>query len=201
MNFLMFNNILFCITKMIVIICILLFQQFMQTQQIGPSIPPANVHQMHNKQQKCYQSHDNQTLSPSSMTEQNLSSSSNLTNLMQSSTSQILPQTQSQQSTQCQTDPLDVKPNIQIPSPVKQELPSPIQVQAQNGSSACQVTSPRIVAKGSQNIPSSMNITGNTVKQMASPGNASSTLSCPRQGVKRPSSSPICRPNNNRSEL
>lgn len=178
----------------------------MQTQQIGLNIPPSSVHQVvHNKHQKCYQSHDNnQTLSPSTMTEQSLSSSNRSTNLMQSNTSQLLSQTQNQQSTQCQTDPLDVKPNIQIPSPVKQELPPPNQVQVQNGSTSCQVTSPRIVARiAPTSIPSSVLpvISGNNVKQMTTPGNTSNTLNCPRQGIKRPSSSPICRPNNNHCEL
>lgn len=174
----------------------------MQRQQIGPSVPPTSVHQVHNKHQKCYQSHDNQTLSPSTMTEQSLSSSSSTTNLMQSSTNQITSQTQNQQSTQCQTDPLDVKPNIQMQSPVKQELPTLNQVQIQNGSAPCQiVTSPKIVSKVSQNISTPVNITGNNVKQMASPGSASNNPACQRHGVKRPSSSPICRPNNNRCEL
>ena len=173
----------------------------MQTQQIGLNIPPSSVHQVHNKPHKSYQNHGNQTLSPSSTTEQSLPSSSSSTNLLQGNTSQLLPQTQSQQSTQCQTDPLDVKPNIQIPSPIKQELPSPIQVQVQNTSPTGQVTSPRIAAKAVQNAPSSVNNAGNHVKQMASPGSSSNPLVSPRQGVKRPSSSPISRPNNNRCEL
>lgn len=173
----------------------------MQTQQIGPSIPPLSVHQVHSKPHKSYQSHGNQTLSPSSTTEPSLPSSSSSTNLLPSSTPQLLPQTQSQQSTQCQTDPLDVKPNIQIPSPIKQELPSPIPVQVQNTSPVGQVTSPRIAAKVIQNAPNAVNIASNPVKQMASTGSASNPLVSPRQGVKRPSSTPICRPNNNRCEL
>lgn len=168
------------------------------------------MQQAHVKQHKFYQNHGTQILNPSSANIQIFSPpiTSVATSQLQSNTQQLTPnQTQQQssiqcqqQSTQCQTDPLDFKPNIQTPSPVKQELPSPIQVQVQNGSPASQVTSPRMINKGTQRIQSPVNTNGNTIKQLVSPNSNSSTLISPRQGVKRRATSPICR-QLNRSDL
>ncbi|XP_011342523.1 mucin-17 isoform X2 [Ooceraea biroi] len=166
-----------------------------------------NVHQTHTKQHKFNQTHGNQILNPSSANIQIFSppiSSAAVTQL-QSSTQQLTQvqaqqQTSMQQSTQCQTDPLDIKSTIQTPSPVKQELSSPIQVQVQGGSPAGQVTSPRMISKGTQRIQSPVNTNGNTTKQLVSPSSNSSPLISPRQSVKRRATSPICR-QINRSDL
>ncbi|XP_076170399.1 uncharacterized protein LOC143148211 isoform X2 [Ptiloglossa arizonensis] len=161
-----------------------------------------NVHQAHTKQHKIYQNHGNQILNPSSANMQIFSppitSVATLQGNAQQLTSVQTQQTGMQQSTQCQTDPLDIKPNIQMSSPVKQELSSPIQVQS--GSPAGQVASPRMIGKGPQRIQSPVNTSGNSNKQIVSPGSNSSPLVSPRQGVKRPASSPICR-QINRSDL
>ncbi|XP_015429437.1 PREDICTED: mucin-17-like isoform X1 [Dufourea novaeangliae] len=161
-----------------------------------------NVHQTHAKQHKNYQSHGNQILNPSSANMQIFSPPITSVATLQGNAQQITPiqtqQTAMQQSTQCQTDPLDIKPNIQISSPVKQELSSPIQVQS--GSPAGQVASPRMIGKGPQRIQSPVNSNGNSNKQIVSPNSNTSPLVSPRQGVKRPASSPICR-QINRSDL
>ncbi|KAK9306740.1 hypothetical protein QLX08_002653 [Tetragonisca angustula] len=163
-----------------------------------------NVHQTHTKQHKIYQNHGNQILSPSSANIQIFSPPITSVATVQSNAQQLSSvQTQQsgmQQSTQCQTDPLDIKPNMQISSPVKQELSSPIQIQVQSGSPAGQVASPRMIGKGSQRIQSPVNTNGNSNKQTISPNSNSSPLVSPRQGVKRPASSPICR-QINRSDL
>ncbi|XP_076764995.1 uncharacterized protein LOC143431976 isoform X1 [Xylocopa sonorina] len=155
-----------------------------------------NVHQTHTKQHKIYQNHGNQILSPSSANMQIFSPPITSVATVQSNaqlTSVQTQQTGMQQSTQCQTDPLDIKPNIQISSPIKQELSSPIQVQVQSGSPAGQVASPRTIGKGPQRIQSPVNTNGNSNKQTVSPNSNTSPLVSPRQGVKRPASSPICR--------
>ncbi|KAI4486578.1 hypothetical protein M0804_005948 [Polistes exclamans] len=166
-----------------------------------------NVHQAHTKQHKFYQNHGNQMINPSCTNLQLFSPPSTSTAPMQNNAQQQLPLVQTQQvgmqqSTQCQTDPLDVKPNVQTSSPVKQELSSPIQIQVQSGSPAGQVASPRMIGKGTQRIQSPVNNPGNSSKQqqLVSPGSSSSPLISPRQGVKRPASSPICR-QLNRSDL
>lgn len=109
-----------------------------------------------------------------------------------------------QSSTQCQTDPLDVKPNIQPMSPIKQEIPSPIQIQVQIGSPAGQISSnsPRIATKCPQQVHSPVNINASQcqVKQLISPGNNAAPMVSPRQAIKRPATSPICR-QINRSDL
>ncbi|XP_012056300.1 PREDICTED: mucin-17 [Atta cephalotes] len=161
------------------------------------------VHQTHTKQHKFYQNHGTQILNPSSANIQIFSPpiTSVATPQLQSNAQQLTQvQTQQQsgiqcqqQSTQCQTDPLDFKPNIQTPSPVKQELSSPIQVQVQSGSPANQVTSPRMISKGTQRIQSPVNTNGSTVKQLVSPNSNTNPLISPRQGVKRRATSPICR--------
>ncbi|XP_050470233.1 mucin-4-like isoform X1 [Bombus huntii] len=163
-----------------------------------------NVHQTHTKQHKIYQNHGNQILSPSSANMQIFSppitSVATVQSNAQQSPSVQTQQMGMQQSTQCQTDPLDIKPNIQMSSPVKQELSSPIQIQVQSGSPAGQVASPRVIGKGPQRIQSPVNTSGNPNKQTVSPNNNSSPLISPRQGIKRPASSPICR-QINRSDL
>ncbi|XP_050454959.1 uncharacterized protein LOC126853354 [Cataglyphis hispanica] len=169
-----------------------------------------SIHQStHTKQHKFYQNHGNQMLNPSSANMQIFSPpiTSATTALQLQSNAQQLTQVQTQQhqtsmqqSTQCQTDPLDIKPNIQTPSPVKQELSSPVQVQIQSGSPAGQVTSPRMMGKGTQRIQSPVNTGGNTTKQLISPNSNSSPLISPRQGIKRRATSPICR-QLNRSDL
>ncbi|CAD1470054.1 unnamed protein product [Heterotrigona itama] len=163
-----------------------------------------NVHQTHTKQHKIYQNHGNQILNPSSANIQIFSPPITSVATVQSNAQQLssvqTQQTGMQQSTQCQTDPLDIKPNLQISSPVKQELSSPIQIQVQSGSPAGQVASPRMIGKGSQRIQSPVNTNGNSNKQTVSPNSNSSPLVSPRQGVKRPASSPICR-QINRSDL
>ncbi|XP_003396654.2 mucin-17 isoform X1 [Bombus terrestris] len=163
-----------------------------------------NVHQTHTKQHKIYQNHGNQILSPSSANMQIFSppitSVATVQSNAQQSPSVQTQQMGMQQSTQCQTDPLDIKPNIQMSSPVKQELSSPIQIQVQSGSPAGQVASPRMIGKGPQRIQSPVNTSGNPNKQTVSPNNNSSPLVSPRQGIKRPASSPICR-QINRSDL
>ncbi|XP_033183635.1 uncharacterized protein LOC117153581 isoform X2 [Bombus vancouverensis nearcticus] len=163
-----------------------------------------NVHQTHTKQHKIYQNHGNQILSPSSANMQIFSppitSVATVQSNAQQSPSVQTQQMGMQQSTQCQTDPLDIKPNIQMSSPVKQELSSPIQIQVQSGSPAGQVASPRVIGKGPQRIQSPVNTSGNPNKQTVSPNNNSSPLVSPRQGIKRPASSPICR-QINRSDL
>ncbi|KAL0122577.1 hypothetical protein PUN28_007345 [Cardiocondyla obscurior] len=169
-----------------------------------------SMHQTHTKQPKFYQNHGTQILNPSSASMQIFSPpiTSVATPQLQNNTQQLTQvQTQQQsgiqcqqQSTQCQTDPLDFKPNIQTPSPVKQELSSPIQVQVQSGSPASQVTSPRMISKGTQRIQSPVNTNGNTIKQLVSPNSNSSPLINLRQGVKRRATSPICR-QINRSDL
>lgn len=169
------------------------------------------MHQTHAKQHKFYQNHGTQMLNPSSANMQIFSPpiTSVATSQLQSNVQQQLTQVQTQQqsgiqcqqqSTQCQTDPLDFKPNIQTPSPVKQELSSPIQVQVQGGSPASQVTSPRMISKGTQRIQSPVNTNGNTMKQLVSPNSNSNPLASPRQAVKRRATSPICR-QLNRSDL
>lgn len=163
-----------------------------------------NVHQAHTKQHKIYQNHGNQILSPSSANMPIFSPPITSVAAVQSNAQQLTPvqpqQTGMQQSTQCQTDPLDIKPNMQISSPIKQELPSPIQVQVQSGSPAGQVASPRMIGKGPQRIQSPVNTSSSSNKHTVSPGGNSSPLVSPRQGVKRPASSPICR-QINRSDL
>ncbi|XP_031825975.1 uncharacterized protein LOC116424130 isoform X3 [Nomia melanderi] len=163
-----------------------------------------NVHQAHTKQHKNYQNHGNQILSPSSANMQIFSPPITSVATVQGNAQQLAPvqtqQTGMQQSTQCQTDPLDIKPTIQISSPVKQELSSPIQVQVQSGSPAGQVASPRMIGKGPQRIQSPVNTNNNSSKQIVSPNSNTSPLVSPRQGVKRPASSPICR-QINRSDL
>lgn len=168
-----------------------------------PSIHPST----HTKQHKFYQNHGNQMLNPSSANMQHFTPITSTTAVLQlQNNAQQLTQVQTQQqssmqqSTQCQTDPLDIKPNIQTPSPVKQELSSPIQVQIQSGSPAGQVTSPRMIGKGTQRIQSPVNTGANTTKQLVSPNSNSSPLISPRQGVKRRANSPICR-QLNRSDL
>lgn len=164
------------------------------------------MHQTHTKQHKFYQNHGTQMLNPSSANIQIFSPpiSTTATPQLQSNAQQLTQvQTQQptsmQQSTQCQTDPLDIKATIQTPSPVKQqELSSPIQVQVQSGSPAGQVTSPRMMGKGTQRIQSPVNTNGNMTKQLVSP--SSSPLISPRQGTKRRATSPICR-QTNRSEV
>lgn len=163
-----------------------------------PSIASSTTQskQQPQQQHKFYQNHGNQTLTPSSATNIQIFSSpiSTTAQQLQSNAQQLAPvqaqQMGMQQSTQCQTDPLDIKPNIQTPSPVKQELSSPIQVQVQNGSPAGQVTSPRTMGKGPQRIQSPVNTNGSS-KQLVSP--SSSPLISPRQGVKRRAPSPVCR--------
>lgn len=159
-----------------------------------------NIHQStHTKQHKFYQNHGNQMLNPSSANVQIFSPPITSTTALQNNAQQLTQvqtqpqQTSMQQSTQCQTDPLDIKPNIQTPSPVKQELSSPIQVQTQSGSPVGQVTSPRMMGKGTQRIQSPVNTNGNTTKQLISPNSNSSPLISPRQGIKRRATSPICR--------
>ncbi|KAG7188110.1 hypothetical protein KM043_015958 [Ampulex compressa] len=175
--------------------------QNVQGQQCATNASSQNVHQTHTKQHKFYQNHANQILSPSCANMQIFSPPITSVAPLQSSAQLTSGQTQQssmQQSTQCQTDPLDIKPNTQ--SPVKQELCSPIQVQVQASSPAGQVASPRMIGKGTQRIQSPVNTTSNPTKQIVSPSNNSSPLISPRQGVKRPASSPICR-QINRSDL
>ncbi|XP_011642042.1 mucin-17-like isoform X1 [Pogonomyrmex barbatus] len=185
--------------------------QSVQAQQ--PTISNAatqSIHQTHIKQHKFYQNHGTQILNPSSANIQIFSPpitsvaasqvQSNVQQLTQVQTQQQSGVQCQQQSTQCQTDPLDFKPAIQAPSPVKQELSSPIQVQVQSGSPANQVTSPRMISKGTQRIQSPVNNNGSTIKQLVSPNGNSNPLISPRQGVKRRATSPICR-QMNRSEL
>ncbi|XP_011156187.1 mucin-17 isoform X1 [Solenopsis invicta] len=162
-----------------------------------------SMHQAHTtkQQHKFYQNHGTQILNPSSANMQIFSPPSVTTPQLQNNAQQLAQaQTQQQtgiqcqqQSTQCQTDPLDFKPNIQTPSPVKQELSSPIQVQVQSGSPASQVTSPRMISKGTQRIQSPVNTNGNTMKQLVSPNGNSNALISPRQAIKRRATSPICR--------
>ncbi|XP_032677324.1 mucin-4-like isoform X2 [Odontomachus brunneus] len=189
--------------------------QSAQGQQTMMTTGTQSMHQTHIKQQqqqqqqqqhKFYQNHGNQTSNPSSATNMPIFSPSisSATPQLQSNAQQLASvQTQQtglqQQSTQCQTDPLDMKPNIQTPSPAKQELSSPIQVQVQSSSPASQVTSPRMMTKGTQRNQSPVNTGGNTTKQLVSPSN--SPLISPRQGVKRPATSPICNRQLNRSDL
>lgn len=176
--------------------------QGVQGQQSGISnTVTQSMHQT--KQNKFYQNHGTQILNPSSANIQIFSPpiTSVATQQLQSNAQQLTQvQTQQQpgiqcqqQSTQCQTDPLDFKPNIQTPSPVKQELSSPIQVQVQSGSPASQVTSPRMISKGTQRIQSPVNTNGGAVKQLVSPNSSTNPLISPRQGVKRRATSPICR--------
>ncbi|XP_011873442.1 PREDICTED: mucin-17 isoform X2 [Vollenhovia emeryi] len=182
--------------------------QSVQGQQ--SSISSTVTQSMHAKQHKFYQNHGTQILNPSSANIQIFSPPiTSVTTPQLQSNAQQLTQVQTQQqsgiqcqqqSTQCQTDPLDFKPNIQTPSPVKQELPSPIQVQVQSGSPANQVTSPRMISKGTQRIQSPVNTNGNAMKQLVSPTSNANPLISPRQGVKRRATSPICR-QSNRSEL
>ncbi|XP_063980485.1 mucin-4-like isoform X2 [Diachasmimorpha longicaudata] len=98
---------------------------------------------------------------------------------------------QLQQSTQCQTDPPDIKPIIQgMISPIKQELPSPV-TQIQSASPAGQAISlsPRICGKGSR-IQSPVNV--GIKPALASPSTSSVPgAQSPRQGTKRPATSPI----------
>ncbi|XP_017892355.1 protein split ends-like isoform X2 [Ceratina calcarata] len=175
-----------------------------QQQQCVPS--SQSVHQAHTKQHKIsYQNHGNQILSPSSANVQMFSPPITSVSSVQTNAQMTSVQTQQttmQQSAQCQTDPLDIKPNIQASSPVKQEVSSPVQVQVQSGSPAGQVASPRMMGKGPQRIQSPVNTNGNANKQQTvSPSsNSSSLVSSPRQGVKRPASSPLCR-QVNRSDL
>ncbi|XP_071553377.1 uncharacterized protein [Temnothorax nylanderi] len=174
-----------------------------QQSSISNTCVTQSMHQTHVKQHKFYQNHGTQMLNPSSANMPIFSPpiTSVATSQLQSSAQQQLTQLQTQQSgiqcqqqsTQCQTDPLDFKPNIQTPSPVKQELSSPIQVQVQSGSPASQVTSPRMINKGTQRIQSPVNTNGNTMKQLVSPNSNSNPLISPRQGVKRRAISPICR--------
>ncbi|XP_071640486.1 uncharacterized protein [Temnothorax longispinosus] len=173
-----------------------------QQSSISNTCVTQSMQQTHVKQHKFYQNHGTQMLNPSSANMQIFSPpiTSVATSQLQSSAQQLTQlQTQQtgiqcqQQSTQCQTDPLDFKPNIQTPSPVKQELSSPIQVQVQSGSPASQVTSPRMINKGTQRIQSPVNTNGNTMKQLVSPNSNSNPLISPRQGVKRRAISPICR--------
>ncbi|XP_066601507.1 uncharacterized protein [Prorops nasuta] len=175
--------------------------QNVQMQQCIPnSAANQTVHQSHSAKQhnKFYQNHSNQILSPSSSASMPIFSSASSTSIgpMQQSNAQQaiqVQQTSMQQSTQCQTDNLDSKPSIQTSSPVKQELPSPIQIQVQTGSPAGQVASPRMPSKGVQRIQSPVNNTPSSAKQLVSPGANSSSLISPRQGIKRPATSPICR--------
>ncbi|XP_036150027.1 serine-rich adhesin for platelets isoform X2 [Monomorium pharaonis] len=169
-----------------------------------------SMHQTHTKQLKFYQNHGTQILNPSSANMQIFSPpvTSSTTSQLQNNAQQLAQvQTQQQsgiqcqqQSTQCQTDPLDFKPNIQTPSPVKQELSSPIQVQVQSSSPASQVTSPRMISKGTQRIQSPVNTNGSTMKQLVSPNGNSNPLISPRQGVKRRATSPVSK-QISRSEL
>ncbi|XP_020712037.2 serine-rich adhesin for platelets isoform X2 [Athalia rosae] len=154
------------------------------------------------KQHKFYQN-QNQQMS-SSLSGTSTSSYPGLTNISSSVQNNLQNQAlnqqiTAQQSTQCQTDPLDIKPNIQSVSPIKQELSSPIQIQVQIGSPAGQLSSnsPRIANKCPQQIQSPVNVNSSQcqVKQLISPGSNS-----PRQAIKRPASSPICR-QINRSDL
>jgi hypothetical protein len=93
------------------------------------------------------------------------------------------------QQTQCQSDTVDIKPNVGAMSPnIKQELASPIGLQSQNTSPAGQVMSPRIAGKSQQSSQS----------KLLSPDNPSSS---PRQGVKRTSSSSPVRRQVNRNDL
>jgi hypothetical protein len=174
----------------------------MQGQQT--TISNTATQNIHTKQHKFNQTHGNQILNPSSTNTQIFSppiSSATATQLQNTQQlTQVQQQTSMQQSTQCQTDPLDIKAIIQTPSPVKQELSSPIQVQVQSGSPAGQVTSPRMIGKGTQRIQSPVNTNGNMTKQLVSPSSNSSPLISPRQGVKRRATSPICR-QMNRNDL
>jgi len=174
----------------------------MQGQQTTISnIATQNIHtKQHKFNQTC--ANGNQILNPSSTQIFSPPISSTVTQLQntQQLTQVQTQQTSTQQSTQCQTDPLDIKAIIQTPSPVKQELSSPIQVQVQSGSPAGQVTSPRMIGKGTQRIQSPVNTNGNTTKQLISPSSNSSPLISPRQGVKRRATSPVCR-QMNRNDL
>lgn len=114
-------------------------------------------------------------------------------------------QHQIQQSAQCQTDPPDIKPIIQgIISPIKQELPSvhpQIQVQATSPAGQVIPSSPRGICTKSPRIQSPVNV--NPIKPpLASPSTSTAPVLCqsPRQGVKRPATSPISR-QINRSDL
>lgn len=157
-----------------------------------------SMHQAHTKQHKFYQSHGNQMLNPSSANIQIFSPpiSSTATSQLQNNSQQVqTQQTSMQQSTQCQTDPLDIKSSIQTPSPTKQqELSSPIQIQVQGNSPTGQVMSPRMVGKGTQRIQSPVNTSAGATKQLVSPN--SSPLVSPRQGMKRRATSPVCRQSN-----
>lgn len=192
-----------------------------------PNISSPSLHPIQTKQptlqpqpqsqqtQKFYQPHGSQLLSPSSTSApSNFPPSSVKTPPLQCTTAQqttiqppppALPTiqqttTSTQQSTQCQTDPPDVKPNIHLLSPIKQELPSPIQVQVQTGSPAGQVASPRVAGKA-QRIQSPVNVAVSPgAKQLVSPVSGAGPMVSPRQGVKRPATSPICR-QINRSDL
>lgn len=154
------------------------------------------------KQHKFYPNQGQQIMSQSNSGTLTYSGINNITSSTQNSVQSQ--QITVQQSTQCQTDPLDVKPNIQTLSPIKQEMPSPIQIQVQIGSPVGQLSSnsPRIATKCPQQIQSPVNIGSSQcqVKQLISPGSNSSTLTSPRQAIKRPASSPICR-QINRSDL
>lgn len=200
-------------------------QQQVQQQPQQVQQQTQQPQQQQQQQQKFYQPLGNQILSPSSTSSQsNFSPVSGTSPPLQSTTGQqtivhqtpaqpppptLQPPTSSiqqqttigtQQSTQCQTDPPDIKPNIQLLSPIKQELQSPLQIQAQSGSPAGQVVSPRVVGK-CPTIQSPVNVAVSpSSKQIISPGNVTGPIVSPRQGVKRPATSPICR-QINRSDL
>lgn len=176
-------------------------QQGQQTA-VSSTVSTQSMHQTHTKQHKFNQTHGNQIPNPSSANMQIFSppiASNTAVAQLQGNTQQLTQaqaqqqQTGMQQSAQCQTDPLDMKSAIQTPSPVKRELSSPIQVQVQGGSPAGQVTSPRMIGKGTQRIQSPVNTNGSATKQLVSPSSNSSPLISPRQSVKRRATSPICR--------
>ncbi|XP_015523194.1 protein PF14_0175 isoform X1 [Neodiprion lecontei] len=180
-------------------------QQNIQPQS-AQTVHHQNMSPVESKQPKFYQ---NQSQPMPSQSSTSTTPYSGLNDMTSSAQSSLQNQTLSQQitvqlSTQCQTDPLDVKPNIQTLSPIKQEIPSQIQIQVQIGSPVSQVSSnsPRIASKCPQQNQSPVNISSSQcqIKQLNTPGNNSSPLVSPRQAVKRPASSPICR-QMNRSDL
>lgn len=118
---------------------------------------------------------------------------------------------QQHQSAQCQTDPVDIKPNINIDIPVKREVisPAPMQLQVDCGVGMCisprDIKSPSIKQQQQQQLqqPQQLPLIVQQAQQqqqvlpappMSSPSNS------PRQGVKRAATSPIRR-QVNRTEL
>ena len=184
--------------------------QMKQPPQLQPPLQLQQPQQQP-QQQKFYQAHGNQILSPSSTSAPTTFVPVTVTTPPSQSTAPIptTPQLQpisqattcTQQSAQCQTDPPDIKPNIaQLPSlvsPIKQELPSPVSVQVPC-SPAPRVASPRVAGK-SQTSPVTIAVSP-APKPIVSPVGSVPPMPSPRQGVKRPATSPIRR-QINRSDL